>query len=369
MFGVLTGGAMTCKDVKAGAKPASEGNVEGEMQDGAASSFTYCFQADGVTPATVGAGAGTFNIPDLCPGACGTCSYPPTEDMPADVVKSLTMSPSSPNGRACIGELGVDEVAEHFMMLNTTTGVIAGVGPSMATACWKGQNAKLTWLCPASCKKKAPADFAPYNECDFMSDRVAMGDCVSSYKGWGLGDDYTSESCIADVPLYLQPPDGSDCAAVIAHSVAASMCYTSTEFLGSSAVCEPAAIFTGNFPAVNAYEELPDYGFCRLADGEKSSQNVNECVDSTDPATVLEHCKAKCDELNCGCFAASPNDSGHSKNFDTQTAPSTLNPSGWGFCPMGKCVLALDPGTYTTASWGETNYQLRGYKAFNNNAN
>ena len=367
MLGLLTNGAMTCKDVKAGATPASEGNVEGEMQDGAASSFTYCFHADGVTPATVGVGAGTFNIPDLCPGACGTCSYPPTEDMPADVVKSLM------SGRACIGELGVDEVSEHFMMLNTTTGVIAGVGASMATACWKGYNAKLTWLCPDSCKKKAPGDFAPYNECDFMSDRVAMGDCVSEYKNWKIPG-YTSESCIADAPLYLQQPDGSDCDAVTDGLGATSDdCYKSTEFLGSSAVCEPTAIFTGNFPHpgkfTQFYEELPGYGFCRLADGQKSSQTVNECVDSTDPATVLEHCKAKCDELNCGCFAASPNDSGHSKNFDTQSAPSTLNPSGYNFCPMGKCSLALDSGTYTSASWGETNYQLRGYKAFNNLAN
>ena len=84
LMGLFTNYALSCKEgVRAGAKPASEGNVEGEMQDGALSSFSYCFQADGVTPATIGVGGSvTYAIKDICPKTCGVCATVPTVDEP-----------------------------------------------------------------------------------------------------------------------------------------------------------------------------------------------------------------------------------------------------------------------------------------------
>ena len=64
-------------------------------------------------------------------------------------------------------------------------------------------------------------------------------------------------------------------------------------------------------------------------------------------------CMAKCDEIGCGCVAVSANDPGTSANPDAE-------------CPKARCALAMDPGTYTVGSWGETNYDERGYKSYNN---
>ena len=58
----------------------------------------------------------------------------------------------------------------------------------------------------------------------------------------------------------------------------------------------------------------------------------------------------------CGCVAVSANDPGTSANPDAE-------------CPKARCALAMDPGTYTVGSWGKTNYDGRGYRSFNNNAN
>ena len=34
-------------------------------------------------------------------------------------------------------------------------------------------------------------------------------------------------------------------------------------------------------------------------------------------------------------------------------------------CPKARCVFAMDPGTYTLGSWGETTFDGRGYKSYN----
>ena len=53
-----------------------------------------------------------------------------------------------------------------------------------------------------------------------------------------------------------------------------------------------------------------------------------------------------------GCVSVSANDKGDSGTD--------------GECPKARCALAMDPGTYTVGSWGETNYDARGYKSYNN---
>ena len=52
----------------------------------------------------------------------------------------------------------------------------------------------------------------------------------------------------------------------------------------------------------------------------------------------------------------SANDPGTSANPDAE-------------CPKARCSLAMDPATYTVGSWGQINYDGRGYRSFNNNAN
>ena len=210
-------------------------------------------------------------------------------------------------------------------------------------------------MCPAACKEGQPFD-APtkgYNDCDFMADRVAYNDCVENYLAWGLGPGYTSETCIADVPVYLQPAEGGNCAAVTnGYGAAPTDCYQSIEALGSTATCEASSISVGAFPAPSAsYEALPGFGFCRMAGGNKSSTSDSFCIDSKDAAVVTAECEAKCDEVGCGCFAVSTNDPGLSLDYEGTN------------CPMSRCAMALDKGAYTKASWGDKNLQLRGYKA------
>ena len=88
----------------------------------------------------------------------------------------------------------------------------------------------------------------------------------------------------------------------------------------------------------------------------KSSTTETHCVDTDDVEEAVAACMAKCDEVGCGCVAVSANDPGTSANPDAE-------------CPKARCALAMDPGTYTVGSWGNINYDGKGYISFNNNAN
>ena len=98
---------------------------------------------------------------------------------------------------------------------------------------------------------------------------------------------------------------------------------------------------------------------CKCGGGEPvgtSSTTVTHCVDTNDMEVAKAACMAKCDEIGCGCVAVSANDPGTSANPDAE-------------CPKARCALAMDPATYTVGSWGNINYDGKGYISFNNNAN
>jgi hypothetical protein len=98
---------------------------------------------------------------------------------------------------------------------------------------------------------------------------------------------------------------------------------------------------------------------CACGGGEpvgKSSTTETHCVDTNDMEVAKAACMAKCDEIGCGCVSVSANDPGTSANPDAE-------------CPKARCALAMDPATYTVGSWGQINYDGKGYRSFNNNAN
>ena len=160
----MTLGAMSCKDVTAGAKPASEGNVAGEMQDGALSTMTWCFKADGVTPATIGVGSGglEYAIKDLCPKACGVCATVPTKDT------------SDADMRAVTG---------------------GGTCAAMAGMC--ATSLQMAWMCPKTC--------GGFDECGHHEYVFAQQDCMAYAASYGQ----TIEECEADIPNWTKDADGN----------------------------------------------------------------------------------------------------------------------------------------------------------------
>ena len=86
------------------------------------------------------------------------------------------------------------------------------------------------------------------------------------------------------------------------------------------------------------------------------------CVDTNDMQEAITECTEKCNEMGCGCVAVSANDPG------TPGSLAGYLPEG-AECPKARCALAMDPGTYTVGSWGNINYDGKGYISFNNNAN
>jgi hypothetical protein len=151
-----------------------------------------------------------------------------------------------------------------------------------------------------------------------------------------------------------------------------NQCYSSLKMLGADVDhCLDSEPSSGTYPfydldGYDHYNELDGYGFCRYTStagpGEfrtnAAFQPKDEpnylCVDSHDEGEVLKACLDECDRTNCACVAVTSADAG-------------VNMAVGGDCPKGRCAIAFEPAEYTVASWGGNNYELIGYKAYNNN--
>ena len=95
----------------------------------------------------------------------------------------------------------------------------------------------------------------------------------------------------------------------------------------------------------------------------QSKVTESVCVNTNDMQEAITECTEKCNEMGCGCVAVSANDPGDAAHLDAEFGHYDAE------CPKARCALAMDPATYTVGSWGNINYDGKGYISFNNNAN